>query len=209
MNDNVSQKLEQFEEEIFAKVASIKKMADDEVEEFQVGELEKCQDVALEDSYGMIQSEVAKLEKDIHKIGAEKITKYRTFLFKRREQYRQEVFEKVRERLAIFSAVNPDTGSQSAEYKRFILQSAKKLGASASETNETILFIRKEDLLLEQEIKQAFAKPCKVQESDEIRLGGLSAENRVKGYQEDKSLESRLDEQFQWFCDNSKMTIQL
>lgn len=207
MNDNIGQKLELFKKEIMAKVSAEENKAEQELEQFKAHELQKYTDVALEDAYGLIQSEVARQQADLNKAAAEKAEQFRKRLLERRDGYTEDVFTEAEEKLKQFSAADPETGKPAKAYLDFLLGCLKKMSEAVTGENETILFVRPEDLPFAEELKTAFGKPCKVEEDKKIVLGGVVARNDREGYYEDQSLSSRLQEQREWFCANSGMIV--
>lgn len=207
MNDNIGQKLELFQKEIMAKVSAEENKAEQELEQFKAHELQKYTDVALEDAYGLIQSEVARQQADLNKAAADKAEQFRKRLLARRDGYTEEVFSGAEEKLTQFSAVDPATGKPEKAYLDFLKGCLKKMSEAVTGENVTLLFVRPEDLPFAAELETAFGKPCKVEEDKKIGLGGVIARNDREGYYEDQSLSNRLQEQREWFCANSGMIV--
>lgn len=211
MDENVDKKLELFQKEIMGRVAEERRKADQEVNLYQAEEMAKYEDAALQEAFAMIRLEAARREQNINKKVAAKAEENRRSLFKRRDDYTSEVFAQARANLTAFAAVDKTTGKPTQAYQSFLVKAAAKLGeeAGASNAGETILLVRTEDLHMAKEIQEAFAKPCRVEASDRILIGGLAAKDSASGTFEDRSLESRLEEQKAWFRGNSGMIINL
>ena len=111
-----------------------------------------------------LRGETEKLQNDAALAVAAKQSENRRELLARREQYAEEVFAAVRERIAAFTA--------SAEYPahlKTLLDEAK--AALASETGETVLRLRREDIALGERLVGRNSA-MRVQEGD-FALGGL------------------------------------
>lgn len=53
-------------------------------------------------------------------------------------------------------------------------------------------------------LRAAFGRSCEVRESDEIRIGGLKAFSEALGVLADETLDSRLEDQKEWFAEHSR-----
>ena len=93
---------------------------------------------------------------------------------------------------------------KSDSYKDFILKSASEIGKLLKGDN-LMIFVRDDDLIFESEIKNAVGKDCKIEVSEEIVLGGLKASTDLQTA--DDTLEKRLENEHEWFINNSKLSI--
>lgn len=71
----------------------------------------------------------------------------------------------------------------------------------------TVLYICKRDEVFIDVIREAYGKICKVEVSDSIKIGGILAVNKVMSLVVDETLDSKLEEQRNWFEENSKLNI--
>lgn len=198
-SDKIQEKLKQFEDEIRAKVQAEQNKAMQEVNSFKQAEMEKYTDTALADAYEIIQKEVSQQQAVLNKASSEKTVELKKELFHRREEYTNQIFDEVRKKIEDFTA--------SKEYLHFLEKTASELGENTPSMKENVLLVKESDLLMQEEIKKAFKKPCTIQQDEQITLGGLILENSKIGYVEDRSLDNALEEQRKWFCDHSGMTV--
>ena len=120
-------------------------------------------------------------------------------LFSIREKYMSNVFDLAADRLREFAA--------GSEYADFLCAKAREAAMQANFAGGT-LYLRQEDLSYADALT-AILTGCTAVASPEIHLGGLivvSADGRARL---DLSLDIALDEQKQWFFNNSKLDITL
>lgn len=199
--DMIRQKLMQFQQELDAKVEAERQRQEKELQGFRQQELEKYADDALADAYQLIQGEVAQQDTLLNKAASEKRMERRKELFACREEYTRQVFAQVQQRLEAFAA--------SPQYPAFLRELVAQMAQGCPAGEGSVLLLRREDLPRAQELLPLVGKGCQVQESEEIRLGGAVLQNRALGFRDDQSLDSRLREQQQHFCEESELSIEL
>eukprot|EP00826_Nyctotherus_ovalis_P062955 TRINITY_DN9191_c0_g4_i1.p1 TRINITY_DN9191_c0_g4~~TRINITY_DN9191_c0_g4_i1.p1 ORF type:complete len:152 (-),score=6.10 TRINITY_DN9191_c0_g4_i1:93-491(-) len=125
-------------------------------------------------------------------------------LYKSREELKQKLFKEVREELISYTK---DEG-----YKESMIKYAQTIAKNLT-CEETVLFIKEEDMkfkeVLQQEFMKILNKPCKIEVSEDIEIGGIRAYNEKLGIVIDETLDSKLEEQDEWFKGNSKLNIKL
>lgn len=120
-------------------------------------------------------------------------------LLEKRRKIMEEIFTQAAERLKEFA--------QSQEYQDWMKRHCQKLAETFSQPG-TVLFVRPEDRKLESLLKSAFGTACEVQEDEEIHLGGIRAQNLAMGLVADDTLDALLENQQEWFEENSGLQVQ-
>ena len=170
-----------------------------EVEDFKREELEKAEAEVLNDAFQLIQSEMAEMKSRISSDLSKKEMDGKKVLFEKRKAITNEVFKRAKDELLKFSA--------SEEYPK-LLEDYTKLISSTLTQPGTVLYIRKEDLKFKDLIIKAFGrKDCKVDVTEDIVIGGIYGYNSEMGIVADESLDSKLEEQHQWFSENSGLKL--
>ncbi|MCR5041266.1 MAG: hypothetical protein K6C36_04085 [Clostridia bacterium] len=131
------------------------------------------------------------LSGQIGRKNAELASEERAVFFAEREKVRSEIFESVEKKVGSFT--------QSPQYADFILDSAKRISEIAR--GEQVDFLmRKEDLPLAETIRSA-CPGCTVSATDEITAGGLVGVVEAKSLRIDDSLDRRLADELERFCE--------
>ena len=182
---------------------AINKDADEECEKIKIdAETEKREKLAsvsekLELEYQQrIEYETKRLQSESNKKTAEFENRKKIELIEKRNSIQQEIFSKVEKKIKEFV--------KSQEYKNFVVKSAGNIGKIIRGENLCV-FVREEDLSLENEIKVAVGRDCKVEATKDIVLGGLKASTDLQTA--DDTLENRLKNEQEWFRNNSGLTI--
>lgn len=170
-----------------------------EIEEIKQKELEKAEVEILNDTYKLIQDEMLQMRRNIASEVSKKEMQGRTALFEKRAAITEKVFLAATERLLEFT--------KSPEYLDALEKYAKNIANVLKEPG-TVLYVKKEDLAYESQIKKAFgAKDCTVQAADDIKIGGIRGYNLSMGLIADESLDSKLEEERKWFTENSGLRL--
>jgi vacuolar-type H+-ATPase subunit E/Vma4 len=175
--------------EVEAINAEVKKMEDEALSSMQK-EAKKDADLRLKQELEEIHQEAATQISETHTERTKK-------LIAKRDEYVNEVFKNAREELVAFT--------KSAAYKDYLLKQAKK--ASENDFKQAVMYVRKEDLGLAEDLKKAYGKNVVVEASDEITLGGLILENKEDALVVNETLEFALENQKSWFANNSGLMI--
>lgn len=169
-----------------------------QAEEFRKYELQKAEAEVLRDAYFLIQKEMAQMKKGISSEVSKMEMEKRRELFAKRQLIMNEVFKKAEDKLLEFT--------KTQDYKELI----KKYVSSISKVIKkpgTILYICKRDKDMIDEIKETYGKPCGVEVSENIKIGGVLAENQEMSIIIDETIDAKLDDQKEWFAENSKLNI--
>lgn len=169
-----------------------------EVEDFKRQELQKAEDEILYDSYELIQREMDAMRTETSQDISCKETESRKLLFAKRQEITAGVFAEAEARLREFA--------RSEKYPELLDRWAGRL-SPIFPAEDTVLLVKKEDLIFSDRLCAAFGKPCRVCESEEIHIGGLKAFSETLGILADETFDSKLENQREWFAENSGMTI--
>ena len=167
-------------------------------EEFRKYELQKAEAEVLRDAYFLIQNEMAQMKKNIASEVSNVEIQKRKELFVKRQDIMDDVFKKACDRLLNFTQTQDYVGLLK-KYASSISKILKKSG--------TVLYICKRDEGYADAIREAYGKICKVEVDDKIKIGGILAVNKAMSLIIDETLDSKLEEQKNWFAENSKLNI--
>ena len=152
----------------------------------------------MRDAYYLIQNEMAQMKKNIASEVSKLEFEKRRELFAKRQTIMNDVFKKAQDKLLNF-AKTQDYIKLLKNYAGAVSKILKKSG--------TVLYICKRDEGFIDVIREAYGKICKVEVSDSIKIGGILAVNKVMSLVVDETLDSKLEEQRNWFEENSKLNI--
>ena len=174
-----------------------------EVEAQNAIELEKAEKEFREESYKTIQRRTGEVRSMISRELAEKESAGKKRLLARRNEIENEVFARAAAKLEEFTKTDA--------YKTYLRRAAieaKKAFVKCGEEHmaSTVIYIRDRDKKCSPLIKTAFGD-CTVKVDPNIILGGLRAENAEIGRVLDVTLDVNLEQQHEWFAENSGLTI--
>lgn len=174
-----------------------------EVEAQNSIELEKAEKEFREESYRTIQRKTGEVRSMISRELAGKEIAGKKALLERRNAIENEVFQRAAAKLEEFTKTDAyKTYLRKAAIearKVFVRCGEEKMGA-------TVIYIRDRDKKCSPLIKTAFGD-CTVKVAQDILLGGLRAENTEIGRVVDVTLDVALQQQHEWFAENSGLTI--
>ena len=167
--------------------------------EFKIKELQKAEAEVLRDSYHLIQREMANMRKKIDgQVSKAEIENKRKLLEKRRE-ITEDVFKEAKERLKEFT--------ETEDYLNFLLRCSKNIAKVLNVAPDIKLYVKQSDLKFSEELKKAFEKNCEILESKKIKIGGIVGRSLSIGINIDETLDSKLENEREWFAENSKLSI--
>ena len=174
-----------------------------EVEAQNAIELEKAEREFREESYRTIQRRTVEVRSMISRELAAKESAGKKALLERRNAIEREVFERAAARLDEFTKTDA--------YKTYLRKAAIEARKAFIRCGEehmtaTVIYIRDRDKKCSPLIKTAFGD-CTVKVDPTILLGGLRAENTEIGRVLDMTLDVALDQQHEWFAENSGLKI--
>ena len=148
----------------------------------------------MEDVNTMIQRELMAMKnKILIEVSHKEIEERKKVSIRRRDMIK-EMFSECRGKLIDYTKTKEYLGS----LKEYVVQIAKTL----SDLDDVKLFVKKEDLKYEQEIKNAFGRNCEVIFADDIEIGGIRGFSETRGLIADETLDAKLNDQKDWAAEN-------
>lgn len=175
-----------------------RKKIEQEVEEYKQKELEEAEVYVLSESYRLIQKEMAEMRNGISREMARREMAARRELLAKRQKIAEEVFDRAEKSLYEFT--------QKDEYAKLLQKFSDELSKIFHKSG-TVLRIKKDDQKYQELIQQAFGSDCTFQIDADIHIGGIRAYNSEMGIVADKTLDSMLEDQREWFEENSGMAV--
>lgn len=175
-----------------------RKKIEREVTEFKQKELDEAEVEVLTQAYRLIQKEMAEMRNGISREMAQREMEGRKELLAQRRKITTEVFGRAKNALTEFT--------QKSDYVSLLKKFAAELSGTFTEPG-TVLCIKKEDETYQELIKEAFGKDCTFKISPDIHIGGIRAYNSRMGIAADITLDSMLEDQREWFAENSGMAV--
>lgn len=171
---------------------------EDEINLYKQKELEKAETEILSEVHSFIQDKIAEMKGSISKEISIKEMECKKKLLRRRQEIVDEVFSNCKNKLLLFT--------RSEKYKLFIDKSLKEISKILNK-GKTIIYLKKDDLKLKEGINTNFFSECEIREKKDITIGGIYALNESLGIVIDDTLDSKLDEQHEWFAENCGLTL--
>ncbi len=168
-----------------------------EVEQFKKQEIEKANQEGIKDAYELIQKEIGTKKSQIVSDIARREQNSRKELFNKRNEITQSVFDDVREKLKDF--VNSD------DYTQYLKRSAQQI-AELFGDNDCVIYIKEQDSNKVDMIKTIITD-CTVEFDESIELGGIKAYCKALNILADNTLDSKLDDEYAWFAENSGLKV--
>lgn len=169
-----------------------------EVDEFKQHELEETEIEVLTEAYHLIQKEMAEMRSGITQEMAHRGMDARRELLAQRQKIADEVFERC------FNSLQEYT--QKSEYSALLEKFAKNLSSTFTEPG-TVFCIKADDEKYKTQIEKAFGSSCTFKTDNQIILGGIRAYNLEMGIMADETLDTMLEDQREWFEENSGMAV--
>ena len=191
--DNFLKAIEKYAEEQRTKIES-------EAADFKEKELNKAEEEGLREAYVLIQKEMTDVKTQIAAELSRAENASRKKIFIRRKEIEDEVFELAKEKLIAYAKTD--------QYVKSVEESAAKISEKLT-ADDVIIKISEKDLKLKEQIIKAFGntRKCEIQVSEDIVIGGITGQSRELGLLIDETLDTKLDEQHEWFCENSGLKV--
>lgn len=171
-----------------------------ETEAQNIAELTRAESEALSDAYRMIQRETAEMRASVTKELSTHEYEGRRALFERRVTIEKKVFDEAAEKLSAYT--------ETPDYKKYIYKAVLAAAKTFSSSPDgTVFRIREEDMSFAESINSAYGSRCVIEADSTIQLGGLRALNEGLGIAIDATLDARLEQQHEWFCENADLSI--
>lgn len=191
--DNFLKAIEKYAEEQRNKIQH-------EAEDFKEKELNKAEEEGLREAYVLIQKEMTDIKTQISAelSRAENASRKKTFV--RRQEIEAEVFAEAEKKLLDYTKTD--------DYVKALKESAKKISEKLN-TDDVVIKISEKDAKLSDKVAEAFGngRKCEVVLSEDIRIGGLTGQSREIGILIDETLDTKLEEQREWFFANSGLKV--
>lgn len=197
MPDIVS-KTDNFLKAIEKYAAEQRSRLESEAEEFKEKELNKAEEDGLKEAYVLLQRKMLSINTGIARELSKAQNASRKSIFEKRREIEDEVFERARKRLLEYAETD--------KYTEKLLESVKKISLKLT-ADDVVLYVSQKDMKLKNKIISAFGKKCDVQPSNEIMIGGITGISREMGLLADETLDTRLSQQREWFCENSGLKV--
>lgn len=172
-----------------------------EMEEQSSSELARAEQEALSDAYRLIQRETDEMRASITRELAAQEYNGRRALFEKRVEIEKKVFDEAAERLRAFTS----TADYPAYLKKAVGAAVRAFGASPE---GAVFHLREEDMIHADDVRKAYGAECIVCADSGIELGGLLSINESLGIAIDATLDARLEQQHEWFCENAALSIE-
>ena len=170
-----------------------------QLEETRTQALERVRDEAKEATRAYYDKEAARIRAEAGREISKHLMESKREIYLRRKEIGQEVFDKVRERIAQYTA-----SPEYPEHLKELLLSALKQLPGATRVS---LRLRQEDLPLGPELAKA-AAPVKVEyEEGSFSLGGLAIRCPELGLRVDCSFDNRLEELSSHFAESFGLSL--
>ncbi len=189
--DNFLKAIEKYAAEQRSKIES-------EAEEFKSKELNKAEEDGLKEAYVLLQKKMLSINTSIARELSKAENASRKSTFAKRQEIEDKVFERAKEKLLEYAGTD--------KYIQKLLESTKTVSEKLT-ADDVTLYVCERDLKLKNKIISAFGRKCDVQASNEIQIGGIMGISRKVGLLADETLDTKLQNQREWFCENSGLTI--
>ena len=189
--DNFLKAIEKYAAEQRSKIES-------EAEEFKSKELNKAEEDGLKEAYVLLQKKMLSINTSIARELSKAENASRKSTFAKRQEIEDKVFERAKEKLLEYAGTD--------KYIQKLLESTKTVSEKLT-ADDVTLYVCERDLKLKDKIISAFGRNCTVQSSSEIQIGGIMGISRTVGLLADETLDTKLQNQREWFCENSGLTI--
>jgi V/A-type H+-transporting ATPase subunit E len=196
---DTTEKLNKFSHMVMKEAQEKKKEIITQAEQTRNETIESSEIEYLKMAYNKIQNAIRKIDKSINEEVSKAVVESKQALFNRRDEIIDGVFKNVRNRIEAFKKQD--------EYRTF-LEGQLKAGLSQVGEGEIVALVDGEDISLMQEILKSTGLRARVEESDELLLGGCILINRTKNIMSDCSVISRLNQERASFLENYGLSIE-
>lgn len=168
-----------------------------EVEEYKNQRIEQATEQGLKDAYDLIQHDITRRKSSIVTEMSAKEHELRTRQFTKRQQISDEVFAKAKKKLIEFT----DT----VDYAAYLQKSAEEVKALFGDSAVAMLLSKKD--MQYAEVVKTILPDAEIKEDNTIRIGGIKAYSKAKGILADNTLDTKLEDQREWFIENSELKV--
>lgn len=187
-----------FEHAIFCDIDKQIEELDDEVKRYREEALNNAKEELLDQLFLKMQEEIHKIKWESRKkITSTNLESYRKLL-QFRSSLEEQVFQAVYQKLDLFVKSN--------KYKEFLLDKMQNTKEQYPLTSG-IITVKQEDMQFKQDILKIFGSTFSVKSDPTIQLGGFMITSEVDSIIIDELLENTLEEQREWFYQNSNLAF--
>lgn len=169
-----------------------------ETQLFEIDMLKNAEEEGMRDAYTLIHREQDAMRTKISADMTKKEAEGNLTIFKRRQEITNEVFAKAAAKLQDYV--------KTSEYESKLMADAKECSEFLGET-QIELCICKRDMALAEKLVKIFKGSCTAKEVADINIGGFRAYCPEKKISIDKTLDTKLELQREWFYANSTLQI--
>lgn len=198
-NTTNDQKLNQFMQAITAYAEKQSDAMHAEVEAFKKARLERAEKDVLNESYVLIQKEQDEMRRTLSREMSLREIEARHALLSKRRDMMAAIFDRARQKLLAYA--------KTPEYAADLEQSLKNM-LPQFPADGTVYTVCPRDEALCASLQALCPKGSRVEVAADIELGGLRGTNAAVGILIDDTLDTRLEQQHDWFTDHSGLTIE-
>ncbi|MCH5300109.1 MAG: hypothetical protein J1E56_02230 [Ruminococcus sp.] len=169
-----------------------------EIETFKAEEMKKAEDEGLKAAYDIIHKEMENNKTVITREFAKKEKESQDELFLERAKMMQTVFDKTTEKLIAYTSTE--------EYKNKLTLQAQNI-AKLFGNKSCIIYINEKDRNFANQLQDCFGGETQVKATPEIKIGGIKVYCEEMNIIADETLDSKLQDQRQWFTENSGLKV--
>lgn len=169
-----------------------------EVTRLKTERLKDAEDKAKSESKALIKTKLLETRNEQTALLASKTQEGQRKLFIERSKMTEEVFKLTAEKLADFTKTD--------DYKSKLRQSAEQI-AELFGDKSCVLYLNERDLDRADELKKLFKGGAEVQADKTIKIGGIKGYCEDMGIIADETLDSKLEEQREWFTENAALSV--
>lgn len=169
-----------------------------EIETFKAEQMKKAEDEGLKAAYDIIHKEMDSNNSVITREFAKKEKESQDELFIKRAKMMQTVFDKVAEKLVAFTSTE--------EYKSKLALQAQNI-AKLFGNKSCIIYVNEKDKDFAKQLQDCFVGKSEVKTTPEIKIGGFKVYCEDMNIIADETLDSKLQDQRQWFTENSGLKV--
>lgn len=169
-----------------------------EIEAFKAEEMKKAEQEGLRAAYDIIHKEMDNNKSFITREFAKKEKESQDELFLERAKMMRTVFDKTTEKLIAYTSTD--------EYKNNLCVQAQNV-AKLFGNKSCIIYINEKDKNFAKQLQDCFSGETQVKAIPEIKIGGFKVYCEDMNIIADETLDSKLQDQRQWFTENSGLKV--
>lgn len=169
-----------------------------EIEKFKEEEIKKAEKEGLHAAYELIHNEMETQKSIITRDLAKREKQGKDELFVKRSHMMRNIFEKATEKLTEYTSTEA--------YKTKLFEQVKEI-AKIFGNKSCVIYLNEKDLRFSKELQDCFQGETTVEALSEITIGGVKVFCQQDAIIADETLDSKLEDQKQWFIENSALKV--